>query len=178
MRWKLIAAMLAIALIAPAAHADEFVDPKGGFRVTIPKGWTQEKKAGDDDLTVKSPMTNKTFGYCFTGMVPLPGTENMTQAQIDQSLTGKFTALFWEAYLKGMKLKNLVVVEFGEEVQNGRNTHYSVATYDTSFKPHKFKTVVHSLPGRQYHLTCNAYLDAYPSEEPAFETFFDSFTPT
>ncbi len=177
MLWKLGAAVLAAGLVAAAAQAEEYTDTKAGYRVTIPEGWTQTKHKGDDDLVVTSPNTRKTFGFCFVHDVPLPGTEGLSQADLDERLTGKFPKSYWQAMFEQSDFESLVVEDAGEEKQNGRNTYFAVVTYKELRRNHKFKTVVHILPGRSLHLTCNAYLEAYPREETAFEIFFDSFFP-
>jgi len=167
-------AVLAAGFFAGAAQAEEYTDAKNQFRVTIPVGWERTNKPGEE-LSVTSPNTKTTFGFCFVHRKSLPGTEGMSQAELDRRVTGKFPASYWRTHFAD--LKGVEIVASGDEVQNGRNTHYAVVTYKTSSKPHKFKTVVHVVPGWHYHLTCNAYLEAYPREEAAFETFFDSFVP-
>jgi hypothetical protein len=171
--WKL-GAVLAVGFGAAVAQAEEYTDAKRQFRVTIPDGWTRTSKP-DDELSVSSPNMKTTFGFCFVHRKPLPGTEGMSQAELDRRLTGKFPASHWRKQFADFKA--VEIVASGDEVQNGRNTYYAVVTYKTSTKSHKFKTVVHVIPGWHYHLTCNAYLESYPREEVAFETFFDSFVP-
>jgi hypothetical protein len=177
MLWKFGAAVVAAGLVtvaaASVAQAVDYVDSKAGFRVTIPEGWA--KDTSDDDLVVTSPNTKTTFGFCWVHKVALPGTERVSQAEIDRRLAGRFTESYWRTQFEG-NWKNVVVESSGEEVQNGRIAHFAIVTYKER-RAHRVKTVVHTLPGRQYHLTCNAYLEAYAREQAAFETFFDSFVP-
>jgi PsbP len=175
--WKLCTVMLAAGFAAVAAQADDYTDSKAGFRVTIPQGWTQTKFDGDDDLVLTSPNTQKTFGFCFVHTILAAATEAISQADIDRRLAGKFPASYWQTLFEEAGLKSVAIQDAGEEMQNGRNTYYAVVTYKDIRRDHKFKTVVHVLPGRSHHLTCNAYLESYPREEAAFETFFDTFVP-
>ena len=181
MLWKFGAVVVAVGLVVVAAAAatqtENYVDSKAGFHVTIPERWTRTKNNNDDELVVTSPDTETTFGFCTIHWLPLPGTEKVSQAEVDRRLAGRFTASYWRTYFESSKPKNLVIESSGDEVQNGRTTHYAVVT-DTEFRrAHRFKTVMHFLPGRFYRLTCNAYLESYAREQAAFETFFDSFVP-
>ena len=174
MRWKVGLAVVAAGFViaaASAARAENYVDAKAGFRVTIPKGWTRTTET--NSLMVRAPDTDTTFGFCFVNKHSVPGTESVSQTEIDSRLAGKFTAAFWQKSFGD--LNSVVIEDTGEEVQNGRKTHYAVLTYTKLNKAHRLKTVVHFLPARQYQLTCDAYAEAYARERPAFETFFDSF---
>jgi hypothetical protein len=126
---------------------------------------------------VRSPNTETTFGFCFAHSVPMPATSGASQEDVDQALAGKFTKSYWEALFQGFGYKEMLVESAGETVVNGRTTYYAVAAYKRIRRAHRFKTVVHILPGRSYHLTCDAYLEAYAREQPAFEAFFDGFAP-
>lgn len=177
MFWKFGAAIVAVALAATvcAAQGTEYVDAKAGYRVTIPKGWTQKRSPDDDQLVVRSPNTNTTFGYCHVNTTPMP-TEHVSQLEIDRRLAGKITVSFWRKFYE-TGFRNLVVESAGEEVQNGRTTYYAVMTFKQIRGPHRMKVVEHYLPGVKHSVTCDAYLEHYARDEPAFETFFDSFTP-
>jgi hypothetical protein len=179
MRWKFVAPILAVggAAVAVAAPPANYVDAKAGYRVTIPEGWSRRIDSGDNDLVVTSPNTETTFGICIVHQVPLPGTEKLSQAEMEQRLVGKYTASYWQRNFEESGFRNVVIEKSGEEVQQGRTQYYVVATYKQIRRAHRFKVVEYSLPGRSYNLTCDAFLEAYSLEEAAFETFFDSFVP-
>jgi hypothetical protein len=170
MRYFIVALLF---LISGGAVADEHRDEAAGYHFTVPPGWT--KTADNDGVSLTSPRTEDTFGMCLVGSHALPGTESLNQAEIDARLAGKFDGAFWRELFKEMK--DITLETSGEEVQNGRNTYYAVASYDESGARIKFKAVAHFVPGTSHHLYCAAFAAAYAQEEADFETVFDSFTP-
>jgi len=125
--------------VAAAARAEVYTDSKARFRVTVPDGWTREKDTTDDSLDVTSPNLKETFGQCSVHTTHAPGTEQLSQERIDQALLNRFTPAYWRKNLEGGGFKNVVIAESGVEIQNGRNTHYAIVTYELLRRAHKAK---------------------------------------
>jgi len=174
-RMAIILLSLAAAFVAAA---EEYTDAAAHFRLTIPEGW--EKSINPEQeiaLLVISPRAEETLGFCMIQSSPLPGTDTLTQEEIDESLAGHFDKPFWEGALKEAGMKDAAIETTGEEKQNRRNTYFAVASYADGDRRIKLKVVSHFVPGRAQSLYCVAYAEGYAREDADFETVFDSFTP-
>jgi hypothetical protein len=58
---------------------------------------------------VTSPNARKTFGFCFVHDVPLPGTDGLSQADLDERHTGRFPASYWQTMFEKSGFKRATV---------------------------------------------------------------------
>ena len=108
----------------------------------------------------------------------MPGTDSLTQEELDENLAGEMTNELWTEALKESGMKGVVVESVGVEKQNERNTYYAIVTYDDDDGVHlKMKAIVHFVPGWSYSVLCAARLDGYDKETADFDVIFRSFTP-
>ena len=82
-------ALVVIAVLLPAgtACAAEYQDPAATYHFSMPTGWkTSAKPIEGLSVVVVSPRMAQTRGNCNVIVSPVPGTEALTQAQIDAQL--------------------------------------------------------------------------------------------
>lgn len=178
---------LAILPLIASSHAfaDTLRDNEHKFKVTVPSGWkVDQNPSADIQVLMTSPRSDQTGASCNVAIEAHPKTSSMTQAQVDQALANEITDDAWAALFKSVIFFDDVTIEkTGTQMINGHKAYYVIARFNSvtpgePIIPVRLKQYLHAIPGAAYWVTCSALQSEYASEDPAFESMFESFTIT
>ena len=187
--FRLLSAALAVVVVflnAETAMAEEYRDPAGRFKLTVPEGWSYTKPDNAEAVTiilVKAEAGKPTAGGVCIGLyLDISETRSKSQADVNNFVDGRITSEFWKVALNSSGDKTFEIKSTSDREKNGRKIYNAVYTSTTAEngkdEPMKGKMELQFVPGSMHSILCLTEVAAWDLASIDFDRIFDSYEPT